>query len=438
MLYSIISMVVLVIISGIFAASEIALVVVSDNKVSHDADMGNMRAMRIKKYSENPKSYMSTIQMIITLIALVNGAIALDTFSSSVVNWFDNSLSFIEPLVIIISALIILVFHVVFGQMIPRSLANKYPDEISYGTIGFIAFMTKIMFPVVWILETISSLIGRLFGLDPSDSERKMTEEEIRSIVEESGKMGNIDEEESEMIQNILDFSDTTVEEIMTHRTEISALSVRSTKSQVLAHVQNEQFTRYPVYEGDMDHIVGILHVKDLLKYIDNSEEKFSTRALIRPPFFVPDSKKTSELFKEMQKKKTHLAIVLDEYGGTAGLVTIEDLIEEIVGNIFDEYDEVEDDIKQIDNHTYEIAGLCSINDVEDIIEAGLPVEIYDTLSGFILGQLGRFPEENESILINFNGFSYEVLDTEDKIISKVRVKKLEKQDDHVNDEQGQ
>ncbi|PKK92570.1 MAG: hypothetical protein CVV61_09055, partial [Tenericutes bacterium HGW-Tenericutes-6] len=124
--------------------------------------------------------------------------------------------------------------------------------------------------------------------------------------------------------------------------------------------------------------------------------------------------------------------------GGTAGLVTIEDLIEEIVGNIFDEYDEVEDDIKQIDNHTYEIAGLCSINDVEDIIEAGLPVEIYDTLSGFILGQLGRFPEENESILINFNGFSYEVLDTEDKIISKVRVKKLEKQDDHVNDEQGQ
>jgi len=435
MVYSIISMIILVIISGVFAAAEIALVIVSDNKVNHDADLGNIRAIRIKKYTENPRSYMSTMQMLIILIALVNGAIALNTFSSRVSNWFDNSLSFIEPLVIVISALIVLVFHVVFGQMIPRRLANKFPNQISYRIIGFISFMTKIMFPVVWLLESISGLLGRLFGLDPSDAERKMTEEEIRAIVEESGKMGNIDEEESEMIQNILDFSDTMVEEIMTHRTEISALNVRSTKSQVLAHVKNEQFTRYPVYEADIDHIVGILHVKDLLKYIDNSEEKFSTKALIRTPFFVPDSKKTSELFKEMQKQKTHLAVVLDEYGGTAGIVTIEDLIEEIVGNIFDEYDEVDDEIKLIEENIYEIDGLCNINDVEDVIEAGLPVNEYDTLSGFILGQLGRFPEEDESILITFNGYTYEVLDTEDKIISRVKVTKIETKDDVTTDE---
>ncbi len=430
MLYSIISMLVLIIFSGIFAAAEIALVVVSDNKVNQDADKGNIKAIRIQKFSESPKSYMATMQLFIVLIALVNGAIALNTFSTYVNQWFDSSLSFIEPLVIFTIALILLVFHVVFGQMIPRRLANKYPKALAYGVIGFVSFMTKIMYPIVWLLELFSSLIGRIFGLDSSDSDRKMTEEEIRTIVEASGKMGNIDEEESEMIQNIFDFSDTNVEEIMTHRTEISALNVRSTKSQVIQHVQNEQFTRYPVYEGDIDHIIGILHVKDLLKYIDNVEEKFSIRSLIRPPFFIPDSKKTSELFKEMQRTKNHIAVVLDEYGGTAGIVTIEDLLEEIVGNIFDEYDEVDDEINQIGEGVYEIDGLCNINDVEDSIQAGLPIDDYDTLSGFILGQLGRFPEEKEAIMIEFNGYSYEVLETEDKIISRVRVTKLEIHDD--------
>jgi len=428
-------MLLLVILSGIFAAAEIALVVVSDNKINQDADKGNIKAIRIQKFSESPRSYMATMQMFIVLIALVNGAIALNTFSNYFSQWFDSSLGFIEPLIIVITALILLVFHVVFGQMIPRRLANKYPEALAYGSIGFITLMTKMTYPVVWLLELISSLIGRIFGLDPSDSERKMTEEEIRTIVEASGKMGNIDEEESEMIQNIFDFSDTIVEEIMTHRTEISALNVRSTKSQVIKHVQNEQFTRYPVYEGDIDHIIGTLHVKDLLKYIDNVEEKFSIRSLIRPPYFIPDSKRTSELFKEMQSTKNHIAVVLDEYGGTAGIVTIEDLLEEIVGNIFDEYDEVDDEIVQIEQGIYEIDGLCNINDVEDSIEAGLPIDDYDTLGGFILGQLGRFPNEDEAVVIEYHGYKYEVLETEDKIISRVRVTKLEEQDDSSLDE---
>ncbi len=228
------------------------------------------------------------------------------------------------------------------------------------------------------------------------------------------------------MIQNIFDFSDTTVDEIMTHRTEISALNVKSTRSQLIEFVQKEQFTRYPVYEGNIDHIVGTIHVKDLLKYLDKPEEKFSLKSLLRPPYFVPESKKTAELFREMQKQKNHIAIILDEYAGTAGIVTIEDLIEEIVGNISDEYDEDEDLIKQINDHTYEIDGLLNINDVEDILEANLPVEDYDTLSGFILGQLGRFPEENEKIEINYNDYKFEIMDIDNKIITKVRVTKIE------------
>ena len=435
MLISILTMLFLIILSAIFAASEVALIVISDSKVDDDAEKGNKKAIRIQKYTDSPKFYVATLQMLITLIAIINGAIALSTFKSEVVLWFNSSFSLIEPVVLAVIAVLLLVFHVVFAQLIPRRLANKYPSQIAYATINLVTLMSKIMYPLVWILIQLSSLIGRLFGLDPNEGERKMTEEEIRDIVEESSKTGNIDEEESEMIQNIFDFSDTTVEEIMTHRTEISALNVKSNKSKVIEYVRSEQFTRFPVYEGDIDHIIGTLHVKDLLKYLDNPEETFSVKALLRPPYFIPDSKKTSELFKEMQKQKNHLAVVLDEYGGTAGIVTIEDLIEEIVGNIFDEYDEFEEEIKQINDNVFEIDGLISIGDVEDAIEADLPVEDYDTISGFILGQLGRFPKENEHVIIEYNGFTFEVLHTADKVITKVRITRPEKIQDTYDGE---
>lgn len=424
MLVSSLIMLFLIFLSAILAASEVALVVISDNKVNLDAEKGIKRAYKVQAFTENPKKYLTTIQVLVILIALINGAIALDTFSNDVLQWFNSTNPIVEPLVITIIALMLLVFHVVIGQMIPKRLANKYPNQIAYGTIGFITGLTKLTSPVLWILTQLSALIGRFVGLKPSEGDRKVTEEEIRSIVEESSKTGNIDEEEGEMIQNIFDFSDTTVDEIMTHRTEISALSVKATKAQILEYVRTEQFTRFPVYENSIDHIIGTLHVKDLLKYIDNTDEKFSIKALLRPPYFIPESKKTSDLFKEMQKQKNHIAIVLDEYGGTAGIVTIEDLVEEIVGNIFDEYDEDEDPIKQIDDRVYEVDGLISINDVEDVIEADLPVDDYDTLSGFILGQLGRFPTESEEIIIQYNGFKFEVLKTQDKIISKVKVTK--------------
>ncbi len=424
MLTPIVMMIFLIFLSALFHATEVALVVISDNKVNLDAIRGNKKALLIQKFTEAPKSYLTTIQMLITLIALVNGAIALHTFKDDVINLLNSSIQFIEPLVIVIIALLLLVFHVVLGQLIPKRIGSKYPDQVAYTMIGFIYGLTKIVMPILWILDVLAGLVGRLFGLDPHEADRKMTEEEIRTIVEASSKTGNIDQDESEMIQNIFDFSDTTVDEIMTHRTEISALNVKSTKSQVIEYIKSEQYTRFPVYEGNIDHIVGTLHVKDLLKYLDNPEEKFSVKELIREPYFIPESKRTSELFKDMQKQKNHIAIVLDEYGGTAGMVTIEDLIEEIVGNIFDEYDEVENDIIQIDDFVYMIEGLTNISEVEDTINANLPVEEYDTLSGFILGQLGRFPHDNEEVTIQYNNFTFEVLGTDDKIITKVRVTK--------------
>lgn len=436
MLTSILFMIVLIILSAILVASDTALVAISDAKVEEDADEGSIRAIRVLKYANNPKPYQTTIQTVITLIAIVNGAIALDTFSNEIIDWFNTDFAAIRPLVIIVIALLLLTFHMIFGMLIPRRLAYKYTDKIAYSTIGFILFLTHVFKPIVWIFNGVSLVVGRIIGLKPHEGEKKVTEEEIRTIVEESSKVGSIDEEEGEMIQNVFDFSDTTVDEIMTHRTEISAISIKSSRAQLMEFIREEQYTRYPVYEGNIDHIVGTIHVKDLLKYLDKPEEKFSLKSLLRPPYFVPESKRTAELFREMQRQKNHIAIVLDEYGGTAGIVTIEDLIEEIVGNISDEYDEDEEDVKQINEQQFEMDGLANIHDIEDILEADLPVEDYDTISGFILGQLGRFPEENETISIDYHGFRFDVLTIENKIITKVRVTKIEESDRDDNDKE--
>jgi putative hemolysin len=426
----IIAMILLIILSGLMVAAEAALIAVSDNKVEDDAESGMKKAKKVLLVLENSKQYIITLQVLTLLSAIINGAIALDAFSNDVILWFDQATDWIEPVVLIIVAVLLLVFHVVFGQLIPRRLANKHPESFAYALIGLVIFLKKVFMPLTTILTFLSAIMGRLFGLLPSEGERRVTEEEIRNIVEEGSKTGNIDEDESEMIQNIFDFSDTTVDTIMTHRTEISAINVKSTKKEIFDYVLKEQYTRFPVYQGSIDHIIGTLHVKDLLKYVENTEERFSIKRLLRPPYFIPESKKTSELFKEMQKKKNHIAIVLDEYGGTAGIVTIEDLIEEVLGNIKDEYDDDDIDIMEINADEFEVDGLISINDVEDIIEADLPVDDYDTLSGFILGQLGRFPDEHEKVIIEYHEFTFEVLEREGKVISKVKVKRYPKTSD--------
>ena len=426
----IIAMILLIILSGLMVAAEAALIAVSDNQVEEDAESGMKKAKKVLMVLEDSKQYITTLQVLTLLSAIINGAIALDAFSNDVILWFDQATDWIEPVVLIIVAVLLLVFHVVFGHLIPRRLANKYPESFAYQLIGLVIFLKKIFMPLTTILTFLSAIIGRLFGLLPTEGERRVTEEEIRNIVEEGSKSGNIDEDESEMIQNIFDFSDTTVDTIMTHRTEISAINVKSTKKEIFDYVLKEQYTRFPVYQGSIDHIIGTLHVKDLLKYVENTEERFSIKRLLRPPYFIPESKKTSDLFKEMQKKKNHIAVVLDEYGGTAGIVTIEDLIEEVLGNIKDEYDDDDIDIMEINPDEFEVDGLISINDVEDIIEADLPVDDYDTLSGFILGQLGRFPDEHEKVIIEYHEFTFEVLEREGKVISKVKVKRYPKAND--------
>ncbi len=421
--------VVFIFITAILSSAQVAYNAVSNLQVEEDEENNNKKAKRVLKIIDEDNDYLVTIQTHISLFTMISSALTFTYIYRGIMALFSNQAIYVHIIVIVVIGFIFLLLQVVFGRMIPKRLANKFPKRIAYNVSAFVLFLSYLTRPLEFLFSKFSILFGRMFGLSAEDGERLMTEEEIRNIVEESYKSGNILETESEMIQNIFDFNDTVVEDIMTHRTEISALNIKATKKQVLAYLQEEHYTRYPVYEKDIDHIIGTVHVKDLLRYME-TDEKFSLKSILRDPVFIPDSKKTSDLFKEMQKRKNHIAIVLDEYGGTAGLVTIEDLIEEIVGNIFDEYDEEELDVEKLDERTFIVNGLSNIDDVEDDLDMDLPVDDYDTVSGFILGQLGRLPEENESIDFMYEGHRFIVLEIENNIIKKVKIIKKEINED--------
>ncbi|HPD01383.1 MAG TPA: hemolysin family protein, partial [Acetivibrio sp.] len=257
--------------------------------------------------------------------------------------------------------------------------------------------------------------------------EEEVTEEEIRMMVDVGEERGAIQENEKEMINNIFDFDNKTAMDIMTHRTDIVALPINAGLKEVISVLNEEKYTRIPVFEGSIDNIVGIIHAKDIIKFIDCNQDKedFDLRKLIRHPYNVPWSKRTDELFSELQKNKNHMAIIIDEYGGTAGIVTMEDLVEEIVGNIFDEYDEEEKDFEKLDENTYMASGSVGLDVVKEQFDAMLPVEEYDTLSGFVISQLGRIPENGERPEIEFNGLLFKVVEISEKRIEKIKICKV-------------
>ena len=432
-----------IVLNGIFAASEIALVSASKRELEEDKLLGGKKAkkaQRVLKLVEEPTRFLSTIQIGITMFGFINGVIAADTFSAvisdSIASIIQLDALVVAPVVTFIITLILTYFQVVFGELVPKRIAMKWPEKISYLFVGFLSVIAVIMKPFVVLLTSSANLIIKLFGINPEDSDDTLSEEELILELNASESKGFIDRSENEMIQNIFEFDSTTVDEVMTHRTEVSAIRVDSTREELIEYVTNEKFTRFPVYEETLDKIVGTLHVKDLLRYLAAHPDTsvFNIDEILRDPLFVPQSKNIRALFREMKLTKTHIAIVIDEYGGTAGIITLEDLIEEILGNISDEYDEDEEEIQAINEDQYEIEGLIDLDDVEDLIHADLPVDEYDTLSGFILGQLGRFPDPDESIVVVYGNYRFEVLSYEDKIIESVLVTRIEETEETTED----
>ncbi|MBT9173376.1 MAG: Magnesium and cobalt efflux protein CorC [Syntrophomonadaceae bacterium] len=419
----------LILFNAFFAASEIALISLNDNKIKMMAEEGHKKARLLTRLLNEPGRFLATIQVGVTLAGFLASAFAAKNFAEPLINLLiaarvPVSETWLEGISVISITLVLSYFSLVLGELVPKRLAMQNAERISMSVAWPLNTLSVIAHPFVKLLTTSTNFFIRLLGFDPYAEEANVTEEEIRLMVDVGKEKGVIDQIEKEMINNIFEFDNKLVSEIMTHRTDITGIPLSSALSGVLKLISIEQYTRFPVFEDDLDNIVGVLHIKDLIRFLGSNEQRnhFSLKSIMRPPYFVPISKKTDELFKELQKNRTHMAVVIDEHGGTAGIVTIEDLIEEVMGNIFDEYDDEEPDIEELDRNTFIIKGSVSLGAIKDYFDIELPTDDYDTLSGFIIGQVDRIPDEKETLEVEYSGMVFKVEKVEGKRISKVKV----------------
>ncbi|UWG98665.1 hemolysin family protein [Dehalobacter sp. DCM] len=429
MITGILFLIILIALNAFFAASEIALISLNDNKIKLMAEEGDKTAKILVGLLGEPSRFLATIQIGITFAGFLASAFASEYFSDPLVQLLVRwgvpvSETVIKTISVIGITIILSYFSLVMGELVPKRIAMNRAERIAWIAAKPLYLLSKVASPFVKLLTVSMNFFVRLFGVDPNAENEQVTEEEIRMMVDVGEEKGTIHETEKVMINNVFEFNNKTVSEVMTHRTDIAALAIDASLDEVIAFVNSEKYSRIPVYEDNIDNIIGVLHSKYLFQYLVNhkSSESFTLRDVIRQPYFVPDSKRTDELFKELQQKKTHLAVIIDEYGGTAGIVTLEDLIEEIVGNIFDEDDEFEQEFEKLDDNTYMIFGSTSLDTVVEYLDVELPIEEYDTLSGFLVGQLGRIPENEEKPTVEFNGLVFKVEKVDEKRIAKVKV----------------
>ena len=427
---NILLLILLIFINAFFAASEIAFISLNDAKIDLMAKEGEKRAKKIKKMLENPSKFLATIQIGITFAGFLSSAFAAENFASDLApvlyNWMPGlSLEVWNTLSIIIITVILSYFTLIFGELVPKRLAMKYYEKIAFGSIGVIRFISILTAPFVKFLTFSTNVVSKIFGVAEKEEET-VTEEEIRMMVDVGEEKGTIDKEESEMINNVFEFNDKVVSEIMVPRNDMYAIDMNMSIAEVLDEISDDKdfrYSRLPVYDESIDEIKGIVYIKDIL--LSNKNKNIKIKNLVKEAYYVPDTKPVNELFEEMRKNRKQIAIVVDEYGGTAGLVTMEDILEEIVGEIFDEYDEVTESYEELDNNTFIFSGSISVADVEKILDIEIPEGDYDTISGYLIEKLGRIPGEKEKPEIETEDVIYKVEKVKDRRIMKIKACKI-------------
>ena len=425
MLSQLIILAVLIFLNAFFAASEIAFISLNDAKIERQAKEGNKKAKQIEKMLKTPSKFLATIQIGITLAGFLSSAFASETFAERLAPELYELMPFLglgawKSISIVIITIILSFFTLVFGELVPKRLAMKNYEKIAFSSIGIIRGISIVTSPFVKFLTFVTNTISKIFGVGESDEE-SVTEEEIKMMIDQGEEKGTIEEEEKELINNVFEFNDITVSEIMRHRKDVFAVDINISNEELLEELSHEEYrySRIPVYDETIDDIKGILYVKDVLKNI--KKKTFKVKNLIKDAYFVSQNRLINEVFKELQKNKVQIAIILDEYGGTAGLITMEDILEELVGDIYDEYDKEEKDFEKIDENTYVLVGSMPIYDVNKLLNADIPEGDYDTLSGFLQEELGRIPEEEENPIIETDKLTYKIEKYEDKRILKVK-----------------
>jgi len=417
--------------NAFFAMSEIAVITLNDNKIDRLAAEGDKKALRLQKLTESSSRFFSTVQIGVTLAGFLTSASAAITFSDMLAGALYGTFAerLLGPAVIhgasvVTITLIISYISLVLGELVPKKIAIQRPEKVAYAVSGILLGFSKVISPFVKVLTLSTNALVRLLGFDPNADGEAVTEEEIRMMVDVGEEKGVIESDQADMIDKIFEFDDMTAADAMTHRTDMASVSADSPLADVVLLSIEEGHSRIPVYEGNPDNIMGILYIKDLLPYVGKAmPEALTIGGLMRKAYLIPESKPCGALFAEMKQKHLQMAVVVDEFGGTAGIVTMEDVLEAIVGDIQDEYDDEEEEVTRIDENTFTVEGVTDIDALEELTGVSLPEsEDYDTVGGFVLAQLGYLPEDGQMDVAEYENLRFTVLNVEDRRIGRVKI----------------
>ncbi len=402
----------------------------SDKKFRDLAEDGNKKAIRVLKLSDKPSSLSNTYGVLITFSNIFFAAVAVVRFLPRFSNYLRASIIDDRLLAIILGAFVITFACAlccsIFCVVLPRKLGAEHSDRLAPALAGVMTFFKYVFIPLTAVIGFVSALFVRLFGGNPHYDGSDVTEEDILSVVDAGEEKGVIEESQKEMINNIFEFDDLTAGDVMTHRTYIEAVEINDSIEDIVAKAIEEGYSRIPVYEEDLDNIKGILYVKDLLKYVGSAvPENFSAADLMREAMFIPESKKCGDLFSEMTEKHLQMVVVSDEYGGVAGIVTMEDLLESIVGNMQDEFDDEQEEFEQISEDVFEFDGTSAIDEINNLLDIEFPEGEYDTVAGYVMSVLGRIPDPEEHPTVEYEGYSFTVEEMDERRIVKIKAERL-------------
>jgi CBS domain containing-hemolysin-like protein len=407
---------VLILLNGYFVAAEYGLVTARRTRIIELRNQGNRRARDVLRITTDPPRFIAAMQLGVTLTSLAIGALGEHALSNALDPWLATAVA------VLIAYVVLTFFHVVIGELVPKGIALGHSE----GTALFVSVPVRAFFvvfkPVIWVLEASSELVLRLLGLEPPGGEGVVhSEAELRLLVSSATEHGELEQQEQELIYKVFDFADKEAADVMVPRPEVVAVSVDMPPEQALAVTIDSPYTRYPVYHETLDDVVGILHVRDLFSAIhDHGLAAVDLRSILRPVYVVPETKDLAALLAEFRRVNQHLAIVVNEYGNMEGIVTLEDLLEEIVGEIEDEFDLPDESVEQVDEDTIRIDGTFPIDDFNERFDVALPDEDYHTIGGFVFGQLGRAPEVGDDI--SWDGLRFDVVEVEGSRIGRIAV----------------
>ncbi len=431
----------LILLNAIFASAEIAVLSINEAKLERMAGDGNKRAKRLFKLTREPAKFLATIQVAITLSGFLGSAFAADNFSGPLVDWVlslgvNLPRASLDAVAVVAITLILSYFTLIFGELVPKRLAMKKSEQIAMGISGLVGLISVLFKPVVWFLSVSTNVVLRMMGIDPNEAEDDVSEEEIRMMVDAGSEKGTIDTHEKEFIQNVFEFNDLTAGEIATHRTDVTVLWLEEDEAAWEYTIHESRHILYPVCDETADKVVGVLNAKDYFRLEDKSRENVLKNAVF-PAYFVPESVKADVLFRNMRTTHNSLAVVMDEYGGMEGIVTLSDLIEELVGEINEEPEEHTPEgpyIEKLDSNRFILHGNVQIREFDELAGTDLASGDYETFTGLVFGEIGRIPDDSETdIFVDFGQLEVKVLAVNTRQIEKAEV--VLQPDDEENEE---